>query len=765
VLLARLTDFRQRLDALRSGQVRAPTFFARALAFLGHDESLRPLEILPALDRELDKVGLHTAQDVKLLREVGVRRGRAAALAEGLLARAGAALEEMEDRLGRLERALLAGAKIPGGLTTLEQAFPRLARVVKVADLFQGALPEEPNRFEIFARARPVGRTLRPSSARVAVAEFWAERARENPLDLVQKRRDLDAAHELLLRLGSDFDRDRVRLLRTEVAHEREKAREGAPVRSLEELVRELRGTAHRLPQSLYPQLRGLYERAVFANDEVLAGTTRAALEALLPSPELLRSALEHAEGAATREWLALPSPTSGREPQKDRIGVRSEAEDLLSRLAFSLDEAKLSTFELAAGCARFFDVEEALADEGTDEMWVMPERRRSPRRVPYPTQRMTFETTGSLSEVNHFVIHDPRTFLYDLASGRLAVRAYLEEEVALPKPRKVKRTAVRVYVCDASGSMSGARSRFRDALLIAELNNLRKKALLGQPVDPLYYCFFNDTPTQLARVDTASEATAQIVRLFDHSPAFGQTHITFALTSAFESIRAAQGKDPYLARATVVLITDGEDRVDLEHIRAARAPLGSLEISLSFISLGEENPDLKSLVMEQRKEGGRAFYHHLSDREISAARTEFDLGPLTLLPREVPVDSEALARLLPHLEALEQLSLGRTPGTQVNPETSFDAVFPEDVSTLPLGEVPLASDVDRVADILEAIAEAGSLAPADARGGESVTLLIHLLQLYLFTVPRYLSVLAAAKDGRVHENLARVRLICRPFG
>ena len=138
--------------------------------------------------------------------------------------------------------------------------------------------------------------------------------------------------------------------------------------------------------------------------------------------------------------------------------------------------------------------------------------------------------------------------------------------------------------------------------------------------------------------MDTVLQATRQIEKLFHHSPAEGQTDISLALMSAFDSIRAARGRDPYLARATVVLITDGEDRVDMELIRRTRAPMDSLDIALSFVSLGEENPDLKALVEEQRARGGRAFYHHLSDREIQWARTAFDSPWRTLLPRDVPV-------------------------------------------------------------------------------------------------------------------------------
>lgn len=742
--------------------MRAADFLDRVLAFFGGDKDVPPLEVVQRLDRELDKVGIHTAQDVRLLRTLGVSKGRAGQLAQGLEQRALEAVEEFEERLRRVERVMLTGETPRGTLSQLEQAFPRLARAVKVADIFAEPERDDADAFEIFPRPALPGPTARPASARVAVAEFWAQRARANAVDVVQKRRDLDAAHELLLRLGSDFDRDRVRLLRTEVAAAREQARAAPAARSLQELVRQVRGAARQDPRAAYRTLRGLYERAVEANDAALAGAASAALRPLLPSAPALRGMIEYADGAETREWIGAPAVWA--EQAKPRLGEAKEADDPLMKLAFSLDEARQEMFELAAGCARFFDVDEALAEEDTEAQWVAEQRRRGPRRVSYPTQRMTFETTNTLHEVHNFVLTDPRTFVYDLASNRLPVRAYLDEEPP-PRPKKVKRTAVRVYVCDASGSMHGARARFRDALIIAELNNLRRKALAGQPVDPLYFSFFNDKPTELTRVETAADATRHIENLFQDSPAYGQTHITLALMSAFDSIRSAQGKDPYLARATVVLVTDGEDRVDLELIRATRAPLGALEIAMSFISLGEENPDLKSLVLEQRKGGGRAFYHHLSDREISAARTEFDLGPRTLLPRDIPPGAASLELLLPHLDALEKLASGRAPERYARPEVSFDALFPENPGELPKVEIPLKGELDRVADILDAIAEAGSLAPADTRGGESVTLLNHLLSLYALTLPRYLNILAAAPDGPVRENLARVRLICRPFG
>ncbi|WP_338865789.1 vWA domain-containing protein [Myxococcus stipitatus] len=759
MLSRQLSELRRRLDSLREPPPvsRGRRWWTLGRKVAGPGDLVLP--VLTALHRDLDRVGVHTSADALLLRTLGARRGLAGSLSQGLQGRAGQAMEEFEECVSRVERSWRAGAMPPGGLTVLERAFVQLARAVKVADLFSRPQPEEPDddeEFLVYERPVTVQKHRAPTSARMAVAEFFALRARLNVLDVVQKRRDLDLAHEMLLRLGADHDRDRGLPLRREVAEGRERIRSVPAVRSLDELMRHVRHAARADPKAAYRSLRGLYERALEAGDVELTEAARGALAPLLPTQERLTPLVESAERDSLARWFG----ESAGEPRPPESGA-PRPEELLTDLAFSLRPEQLATFELAEGCARYFDVEDAL----TEEIVLAETHASKPvsRRVPYPTQTMTFETTGGLHEVNNFVLTDPRMLLRDLAANRQLVRAYLEDAPP-PERKKVKRTAVRVYVCDASGSMHGARARFRDALIIAELNNLRVKARRGELFDPLYFSFFNDVPTELARVDTAAEATRQIERLFRDSPAEGQTDISLALMSAFDSIRAAQGRDPYLARATVVLVTDGEDRVDLDLIRRTRAPMGSLDIALSFISLGEENPDLRSLIREQRASGVRAFYHHLSDEEIQWARTEFDTPWRTLLPRDVPATLEALEQLAPHLDALEAVARGRATSTPVAVEASFEALFPEAPSKQQGAQAPSQDELSRVADILGALAEAASLAPADKRATESVVLLQHLLTVYGLTPARYLSSLSMGGPSVV-DALSRVRLLCRPFG
>ena len=65
-----------------------------------------------------------------------------------------------------------------------------------------------------------------------------------------------------------------------------------------------------------------------------------------------------------------------------------------------------------------------------------------------------------------------------------------------------------------------------------------------------------------------------------------------------------------------------------------------------------------------------------------------------------------------------------------------------------------------RVIDVLEAIAEAVSLAPAEARRSEAVTLLTHLLQIYGLPLSKYLE-WVQVPEPKLQKALTRIRLVC----
>ncbi len=755
-LSAQLTLLRRRLDRLREGLPPELSLLERARAALEREIPRLRLPLLDALDLALDQVGIHTSADARLLRDLGVEHGRSAPLSSGLSQRAEAVVWEFDGVLRQTERATQSRSRPAGALALLEVAWVKLARAVKVAALFSESTTG--SRWEIYAESRP-DRRPPPKRAVVAIAEFWSDRARRNFDDVAGRQRELNLAHELLLGLSNDQDRERLLAVRLEVTSARERVKSEKPFTSIEQLTRSVRSEGKHDPASAYRRLRGLYDRAVEAGNEPVAQTAREALEVLLPSPEALREAVGSRDVDRVRDFLGESVRASDARAAEETPPSAPDSEELLANLLLELDSSRMKSFEMAASCGPYFDVDEVLSSE--EEVATRPSGRTRLRRVPYPTPLMSYDYTGTLADLAQLVVSDPRTLLYDLASNRQLVRTYLEPEMR-PRPRVVRKTAVRVYVLDASGSMFGQRAHFRDALLLSELNNLRRKAREGKPFDALYFCFFNDRPTDLARVDSAAEAARQMQKLLSHSPAEGQTDISLALMTAFDSIRSAQGRDPQLARAKVVLVTDGEDAVDLELVRRSRAPIGSLNIDLSFISLGEENRDLKALAEEQRAQGSRGFYQSLSDAELTSVRSEFDSRWRTLLPETLEVSPEQLEQLLPNLEALEKLAAGLRLPAAVRAEGSFDALFP-DLERKKRGASGNREGEERVADILEAIGEAAPLASRDRRATESLALLEHLLEGYGLTLPDYLAVLQGA-GPRVAGAVERIRLVCRPL-
>ncbi|MBI5548781.1 MAG: VWA domain-containing protein, partial [Deltaproteobacteria bacterium] len=627
-------------------------------------------------------------------------------------------------------------------LAELEDLWLRLSRLVKVARLLAGH--EEGSREELCAPL-PEPRRRMAQDPRVLISELLVARAcGVGPVH--ERRRDLRLAHELLLRASDPGSRRRIRELRLEAGRLRRDMadlRRADPLRAVARAAREGDGNA------LWEAAVQTYRHARRQGDAPRAAAARRLVAALEPR---MRDGLAQAiarDDAAGLERVAGTGALS--ELQRDA------GRDRLAELVLGLDPLRWTSFDIAAEAGIFFDVEEATA---SDEEQAPEQPPPAPLvRVPYPSAHMAIETARGIEELPHFVIGDPRLVLYDLASQRQLVRAHFAPQEL--EPPKAQRGAVRVYVLDASGSMDGARARFRDAILMAELNNLTVRAGQGRPFAPIYFAFFNDAPSDLCRVDSPAQAVEQIEKLFGRSR--GETDITLALLSAFAAIRDARGRNPELGRATVVLVTDGQDRVDAEAIEAARTPVGELEITLSFIALGRENRDLRELVLQQREAGKRAFYYFLDDEEVAGARGLFDTGPRTLLPEKAQVDfrpddpelQQALAALLA-LDGREQGPEEAGPA----PRTRFEAFFPARLPQESPGATCL-EEAERCAGCLEAVAETVALAPAEIRDDEAVLLLEHLLRAYGMPVPSYLSALAGLPEkGRA--ALERIRVLSR---
>jgi hypothetical protein len=239
------------------------------------------------------------------------------------------------------------------------------------------------------------------------------------------------------------------------------------------------------------------------------------------------------------------------------------------------------------------------------------------PRVVRYPTQRLELEPAHGPEDLGAAVIADPRSILLDLAAGRLLTRRYVRDEV-VTRPRTVLQGEARVYVLDGSSSMIGPRARMRDAILVAELATLL--ARLERPREHgrvvLYYQYFDDALGPVCRVDAPAGAL-EAIREVLATPRSGGTDIEGALVSSMRLVQAAKQSDPELARAQIVLVTDGDAMVRERRILEARSAIGDLPVGVSVIALGLENPALRQLVAHQRARSERAFYHFVPDDHL----------------------------------------------------------------------------------------------------------------------------------------------------
>ncbi|MBL8684599.1 MAG: VWA domain-containing protein [Myxococcales bacterium] len=315
-----------------------------------------------------------------------------------------------------------------------------------------------------------------------------------------------------------------------------------------------------------------------------------------------------------------------------------------------------------------------ALAVDGAFELGgtlnpvrVVSEQRRL-RRVTYPTQTLELVAAEGVEDIPNAIIEDPRLIVLQLATGRLLARRFVREEVERT-PRIALSSEVRVFLLDGSGSMIGPRARVRDAMLVAELATLIRRLTAGDTVRCcLYFAFFNSAVGPIVKIDSVALAERAIADVCS-TVQMGGTDIQAALLAAFDVVTRARESDRDLAKAQVVLVTDGNAPVDEAIVVAARELASDkLTLGVSVVALGTENPALRQLVAHQRAKGERAFYHYVDDDTL-VAMVEGSLDDASPIHQretpETPIDPKKVAVDLEHscgdvVRELEDLARGR---------------------------------------------------------------------------------------------------------
>lgn len=649
----------------------------------------------------------------------------------------------------------------------------------------------------------------------LAAVDHLLDAAATGPDFLARRRRLLEAARQLTLETGAALPLEprgvaaRQRYIAAEIV--RIDRLQAAGVDPEVALLHQGRGALARGERArLHAVLVALDEAALRRGKAGVAARTGAALDRLwggrdrrdprARAASLARSA-EQALGAsmaaAVREAYAHGRRADGGATDEEAI------RDAQRYLAPGREDATFAAALAADGC---FDVGGALTP-----VRVLESHTRV-RAVPWPTPDLALVPARHAEDIPNAVIEDPRMVLLALAEGRLLTRRYHREET-VTRARTRLAGEVRVYVLDGSGSMhvggagatAGARARVRDAMLVAELATLAER--LRDPRRAarvaLYYRYFNELVGPVTRVATEADAHAAVRDVLG-TLRTGGTDIEAALVASLNILRNERARDPDLARAQIVLVTDGEALVREDVVDAARAAVGrDLPVGVSVVALGQENPVLRALVAQQRARGERAFYHFVDDATLGAMVEDgADEGAALHLPPDADGTPEgladALAGLLDELAAMEEgrpadaldeaevrrdarrevgLSEAETEGERAwrealdrdrraldaryarwFPAPDADAPAPYDAAASPDADAAVVA----LATVAEVIGVVGGAALA--RRADAVDLLERLLPDARLSPARYLAALRA-HPARVAEALRAVHAAVRGGG
>ncbi|MFK7986017.1 MAG: hypothetical protein AB8I08_08295 [Sandaracinaceae bacterium] len=420
---------------------------------------------------------------------------------------------------------------------------------------------------------------------------------------------------------------------------------------------------SHQVERSARRRQLGRAASACAAMVYLHAGQPRADL------PLIVRSLAGHLPSGAPSADELLPNAVSdavtrgyrrAREQNAAALGGAGLSDVLALRRhrQYLSGDAHLSLLRMALGVDGVFDVGGRLERERID--FEVP----TADVVPFPTAELELHPVQEPSEARHAIVEDPRLLLHHLASRRLLQRRFVHRSRRTHR-RSGLRAAVRFYLLDGSSSMLGARARMRDAVIVAELASLVSR--LERPSERirslLYYRYFNSDTDVTRRVASIPDALSAIEEVLGTMRG-GRTDIEGALLDSLALITENRSNDVELSRAQIILVTDGAAPLDAALIAKTQQTL-DIPVRVSVIALGEPNPELRQLAVEQRAAGLKVLYHQVSDHELDEWERGWAEG-------DWPAFAADDARLRASLDAPEQ-TLGELAGLSDRDPSSDD--------------------------------------------------------------------------------------------
>lgn len=171
------------------------------------------------------------------------------------------------------------------------------------------------------------------------------------------------------------------------------------------------------------------------------------------------------------------------------------------------------------------------------------------------------------------------------------------------PKDPIIKRASIVLY--DISGSMSGTKQTLRNSLINTYLDRTFTEVAQGKEEHTVYLIPFDTQVRGVEKVTSLREANEYFDRMRKAPVSSGGgTTITNALVEAYEMISKHQKESGELDRANVLLITDGQDSVNLPQVKESQAKVDEkTQVYLNAIMIEQSNYDINKLVEEQNKD------------------------------------------------------------------------------------------------------------------------------------------------------------------
>lgn len=248
-------------------------------------------------------------------------------------------------------------------------------------------------------------------------------------------------------------------------------------------------------------------------------------------------------------------------------------------------------------------------------------------RVVEFSEADRDIESADDLDRWKHFLLSggpaefDMFTFLSD-DMLEFALRDPVETADPINQvPRKVT-----IILADVSGSMSeNNRYVIRNSLVAGYVDHAARENLSGEADHMVLYVPFDGTPHDGETLKEPGEFKDFFQRILNASPGGGaSTSITKALVHAFQKIFEHQESGGPFARASVLLVTDGADTIDINAVAEEQAKVSSeTEIFLNGITIDKGNPALEEYVSQSSTESesgySNASYFHITLNDINS--------------------------------------------------------------------------------------------------------------------------------------------------